>query len=203
MTAPQETNETNSSHSHDHEHKSTRGWLPSFFGSCASCGGSATSSATLSSIALSHIPCCVILPIFTSAVSGSTVSSAMQTATYVASPVIAGGIALGIEKFQKRKALSKSSLTKAGISAGLALAMTFGINALTGDSKDHIHSHDHDHISGSEHHEHHDCGDACTHDVIILEGDWSPLPINPLEENQTHQDEHNHDCSDSCEHHLH
>lgn len=144
-------------HSCDCDHKGTsdqpdkirKKGIRGLFSVCAAgCTGSAAGSA-----ALSHLGCCVILPIV-AGLSGAATSAALHTAIFVASPVIAAGTMLGIEKLRGKKILNKSSAVKAGASATLALAMTFAVHAITG--------HDHDecdhHGCDTQHHDAHDLG---------------------------------------------
>jgi len=102
------------------------------FTEIASCGCSAASGA-----ALSHVGC-VLVPVFASA-AGVVSSAALHTAMYVASPVIAIGFTLGIDKARGEKLLSAKSARKAGVAGTIALAVTFTISA----------------FQGHDHHEHH------------------------------------------------
>lgn len=130
--------------------------IRNLFKTCAKCTGPAAGGAVLSHIG------CVLVPIFAS-VSGAATGAVMHTAMYVASPVIAVGVTLGIDKLRGENVLSRQGAKKAGISATLALAITFGISALTGGHEHHADGHDHhnhhNHHSQHDHHAQHEESD--------------------------------------------
>lgn len=116
---------------------SARGRLSRLFGRCAGCAGPAAGGALLSHAA------CFLVPVI-AGVSGAATGAMLHAAMFVASPAIAAGAVLGIARWRGESVAARPVLVHAGISATIALAVTFGLSALGGGHDGH-HGHDHGH----------------------------------------------------------
>lgn len=112
--------------------------LTDMFCQCACTAGPAAGGALLSHAG------CILATVF-AGFSGAATGMLMHAAMYAVSPLIAAGAAMGVGHWKGEGAFSRQTLTHAGISATIALAVTFGINALGGGHEGHHHGDHHAH----------------------------------------------------------